>query len=243
MPAIVSSYCSALISLLLPRRCPVCRQALPAEGTAAFCVRCYADLPLLTEPFCTICGVPMAGVGTSHPCGRCITTPPPYSAARAALRFEGTARELLHALKYGGKTHLRRPLGLLAANLLAEFVADQQPDLLVPIPLHVSRLRSRGFNQSVLLGELLARQWGVPFMRQALRRIRQTAPQTDLSREQRLINLQGAFVVVTPAATSGRRIMLIDDVFTTGSTLAEAARCLLRAGCSGVSAVTVAHAP
>lgn len=239
----VSELLNALLDIFLPPRCHICRVLIPGSGALHICDSCYAGLPVISPPCCSICGVPLQGAGESHPCGRCITTPPPYRAARAALRYEGACRDLIHAFKYRGKSHLRRPLGLLTSQLLADFRQAHQPDLLVPVPLHRSRLRSRGFNQAVLLAELLAKQWQIPLQRQLLQRTRATIPQMELTRAERLTNLQGAFKVYDSTLISGRRIMLVDDVFTTGSTLAACATTLLQAGCEQVTAVTVAHAP
>jgi len=172
-----------------------------------------------------------------------MASPPPYSAARAALRYEGSCRDLIHAFKYTQKSHLRRPLGLLMASLLNQFVAEQKPDLLIPVPLHISRLRTRGFNQAILLGEILSRQWQIPLLRQGLQRIRPTTPQMELTRDQRLTNLRDAFAIKDATMPADRRVMLVDDVFTTGSTLSECARVLRQEGYHEVSAVTVAHAP
>ena len=238
LPALLN----ALLDIFLPPRCHICRTLIPGSGPLHICDSCYAGLPIISPPFCSICGIPLQGTGESHPCGRCITAPPPYRAARAALRHEGACRDLIHAFKYRGKSQLRRPLGLLTARLLADFSQSCQPDLLVPVPLHRSRLRSRGFNQSVLLAELLAKQWQIPLQRQLLQRTRATTPQMELTRTERLTNLQGAFKVRDNTLVSDRRIMLVDDVFTTGSTLAACATALLQAGCREVTAVTVAHA-
>lgn len=232
-----------LLDLLLPPRCHICRKTVIASGPLHICSDCHAALPFIASPACSICGIPLNGAGDDHPCGHCISSPPPYQAARAALRYEGACRNLIHAFKYQHRSHLRRPLALLTAHQLGSFASGQQPDLLVPVPLHRSRLRSRGFNQSVLLGEVLSQQWQIPLLRQGLQRIRPTIPQMELNREQRLSNLQGAFAVKECTSVAHRRIMLVDDVFTTGSTLRECARVLLQAGCLEVSAVTVAHAP
>lgn len=232
-----------LLDLLLPPRCYICRKAVHFDGTLHICSDCHASLPFILSPACTVCGIPMAGAGEDHPCSRCITTPPPYRTARAALRYEGSCRDLIHTFKYQYKSHLRRPLGLLMAHNLKYFAQHQRPELLVPVPLHVSRLRQRGFNQSVLLGEILSKQWQIPLLRQGLQRIRPTVPQVELTRDQRLSNLKGAFVVKDGLPVLNRRVMLVDDVFTTGSTLRECARILLQAGCLEVSAVTIAHAP
>jgi len=232
----------ALLDLLLPPRCHICNQVLMAADPLHLCSGCQSSLPLLGSPFCTHCGIPFIGAGDDHTCGRCITVPPPYTAARAALHYESSCRDLIHAFKYQKKSHLRLPLGLLTARLLSSFAAAQNPDFLVPVPLHISRLRNRGFNQAVLLGEVLSRQWHIPLLRQGLKRTRATTPQMELSRTERLTNLRGAFVVTDAATIANRRIMLVDDVFTTGSTLAECAQVLRQAGCLQVSATTVAHA-
>lgn len=234
---------AGLLDLLLPPRCHICRTVLHDPGLLHICATCYADLPVIGSPLCSICGIPFDGSGDDHPCGSCLASPPPYQAARAALRYEGACRDLLHAFKYQQRSHLRRPLGLLTAELLTPFAMAWQPDLLIPVPLHRKRLQKRGFNQAVLLAELLSRQWQVPLLRQGLARTRLTIPQVELDRAQRCTNLKGVFAVPYPAAVNGKRVMLIDDVFTTGSTLAESARTLLAAGCSSVTAVTVAHAP
>jgi len=238
----IRSLGTALLDLALPPRCHICHSPLPEAKELHICMQCQAALPLLMAPICSTCGIPLDGAGPNHPCGRCISTPPPYQAARAALRYEGSCRDLLHTFKYHYKSHLRRPLGLLTADLLRVFAAEQNPDFLLPVPLHVSRLRMRGFNQAVLLGEILSQQWQIPLLRQGLIRIRPTPPQIELSRAERATNLIGAFTVTHISDIAGRHIMLVDDVFTTGSTLAACASALLQAGCRTVSAVTVAHA-
>lgn len=244
MQHVFRTLATALQDLLLPPRCHICHKPAPDTGSLHICPDCRAGLPLLAgSPVCSICGIPFLSAGDDHPCSRCIAAPPPYTAARAALRYEGACRDLIQHFKYNGKSYLRRPLGLLTAEQLAPFATAQQPDLLVPVPLHPSRLRSRGFNQAVLLGDLLSRQWQIPLLRQGLQRTRPTIPQMELSRKQRSTNLQGAFTVTSPDSVSNRHVMLVDDVFTTGSTLAECALVLRRAGCHTVSAVTVAHAP
>jgi ComF family protein len=134
-------------------------------------------------------------------------------------------------------------LALLTAELLAPFAVACRVDLLAPVPLHPGRLRTRGFNQALLLAELLSATWQLPLQRQPLRRVRGTTPQTELSSDQRALNLLNAFSVPDSASIRDKRIMLVDDVFTTGATLAECSRSLLKAGASAVCCVTVARAP
>ena len=233
---------SALQDILLPPRCHCCKKPVSGAEHLHICGDCLNGLPIIAPPVCSICGIPFEGVGGNHPCSRCIATPPPYGVARAALHYEGICRELIHSFKYSHRSQLRRPLGLLTAQLLSSFAAEQQPDLLMPVPLHPRRLRSRGFNQAVLVAEILAKQWQIPLARQLLQRTRPTTPQIELNREQRATNLQNAFAVIDKAAVSNRHIMLVDDIVTTGSTLSACAQALRDAGCDRVSAVTIAHA-
>lgn len=235
-------FLTALLDLFFPPLCHVCRTCIPDAGALHICPACRERMPSVAGPLCPVCGIPFHGAGDDHLCGRCLTEPPAFDAARAALLYEGPGRDLIHAFKYRYKTHLRRPLALLAAEGLTAFVAARAPDLMVPVPLHVRRLRSRGFNQAVLLGEVLARQWRLPLARRALARIRWTEPQITLAAHERRDNVKGAFRVTDPAAVAGKRVLLLDDVLTTGSTVEECSRVLKQAGAAGVTVVTVARA-
>lgn len=197
---------------------------------------------MISSPHCTICAIPFQGAGEDHPCGNCITAPPSFAAARAAVIYEGPGRELIHKFKYDYKIHLRRPLALLTVEALTDFVSSHKPDLIVPVPLHIKRLRSRGFNQAVLLGELLAREWGIPLERRAMQRIRWTEPQINLAASERKENVKGAFSVRDAAMVKGRCVLLLDDVYTTGSTVEECAKVLKRSGAEKVVVVTIARA-
>ena len=198
----------------------------------------------ITSPLCPRCGVPHGTEGgIDHPCGSCILTPPPFDAARGALLYDGPLQELIHRHKYGHKAHLRRPLALLAIRHLTPFVRSVSPDMIVPVPLHPTRLRERGFNQAVLMGSVLAREWHLPLLRHTLRRVRPTVAQVTLSASERRANVRCAFAVADPARVAGKRILLLDDVATTGSTVSECARVLKGAGASAVFVATVALAP
>ena len=180
--------------------------------------------------------------GIDHICSDCIGKPPPFTAARGAVHYAGAVRELVHRFKYGGKVQLCRPLALLAAGPLAAFAAESCADCIMPVPLHRKRLRQRGFNQAVLLGNILAKKWHLPHYRHNLRRIRWTEPQIQLTARERRENVAGAFALQDAASVRGRRIILVDDVYTTGSTAAECARTLRGGGAEAVFVVTVARA-
>jgi ComF family protein len=236
------TFLTALIDFLFPPLCHVCRTFIPDAGALHICPACREEMPMVGSPLCPVCGIPFLGAGEDHPCEACLTDPPSFDAARAALLYEGPCRDLVHAFKYRNKTHLRRPLALLTMEGVSEFVASRAPDLIVPVPLHVRRLRSRGFNQAVLLGDLLAREWKLPLARRALRRIRWTEPQINLAAHERRDNVKGAFAVADPAAVAGKRVLLVDDVLTTGSTAEECSRVLKRAAAAEVTVITVARA-
>ncbi len=234
---------SAFADILFPPRCHACKTFIPDAGEIHICQACLAGSPIISSPHCTVCGLPfLTEGGADHPCGYCCQAPPPFAAARAAVQFDGPVRELIHRFKYGKKVQHCRPLALLAARQLGAFAAACSADLIMPVPLHLKRLRERGFNQAVLLADALARQWRLPLSRDMLRRIRWTEPQINLSAAERRENVRGAFAVRDAAAVENRRVILVDDVCTTGSTVAECARTLRKTGASEVFVVTVARA-
>jgi ComF family protein len=233
----------ALLDILFPPRCHFCKAFIPDAGELHLCSACLEGCSLICSPLCSVCGIPFqTDSGEDHTCGGCISEPPRFTAARAAALFDGPVRELIHRFKYNGRVQHCRPLALLAARRLGPFVEGFSADLLVPVPLHVKRLRQRGFNQAVLLGGVLAREWRLPFSRGNLRRIRWTEPQINLSAAERVANVRGAFSVGDPALIGEKRIILIDDVYTTGSTVAECARVLFKADAAAVCVVTIARA-
>lgn len=233
----------ALLDTIFPPLCHGCRQFIPAAGAVHLCDECRAGSRAIASPCCCVCGTPfLTEAGRDHRCGACISAPPPFDGARSAVLFEGAARDLIHRLKYGGKVQHSRPLALLVVEHLADYIAACRVDLVVPVPLHVKRLRERGFNQAVLLGEIIARQWRMPLCRTNLRRSRWTEPQVGMTAAERAGNVRGAFSLADRGTMTGRRILLVDDVFTTGSTVAECARTLKKGGVEAVYSVTVARA-
>jgi ComF family protein len=232
----------AFLDIIFPPRCHVCRCFLAEPTDIHLCDSCREKVIIVRSPLCTICGVPFATEnGIDHTCGHCLTTRRPFAGARAAARFEGPLQELIHRFKYGNKIHLSRPLGLLTATVLGDFHPAVSADCIVPVPLHRRRLRERGFNQSQLIGRILAKSWEIPLSVHNLRRIRWTTPQTGLSAAERERNIRGAFAVVKPDRLEGKRLLLVDDVYTTGSTVTECAKTLRQSGAKEVYVVTVAR--
>ncbi|MGV6871358.1 ComF family protein [Pseudochelatococcus sp. B33] len=228
------------LDLLYPPTCPLCLAATAEHD--ALCARCWSGLSLLDRPFCERLGLPFAvDLGGPLLSVEAMANPPVFQRARAAVRYEGGARTLAHRLKYGDRAELAR----LMARMMVRAGRDLLPDaqLIVPVPLHYGRLWARRFNQAAALSVELSRLGGVPWDPLALVRRKRTRPQVGLSRAERAGNLQGAFHVPVPRhpTVEGRRVLLVDDVLTTGATANACARALLRAGAADVDVLVFAR--
>lgn len=226
---------AGLLDWLLPPLCPLCCAAAPErEG---FCATCHADILPLESPCCPHCALPYPTTGGSdHLCEDCLRTPPPFLWTAAAGIYDRALRDAVQRFKFDAALHLDRPLADLLATAVAPRLEEFAPNLLLPVPLHPERLRQRTFNQSLLLARRLGRRWRIPVEARLLRRSRATPPQPGLSAAERRNNLRGAFVLQRPLA--GARVLLIDDVMTTGATARECCHVLLEGG-AGATAVAV----
>jgi ComF family protein len=249
-PARRRVWVDALLDLVFPPFCPVCARRLGAGRRDPLCGSCWQGLDRIVPPCCRVCGLPFielpAPEGSSpsaaRPCGRCQRQPPPFAYARAAVRYGEVARDAVHALKFQGRRTMAQPLGDLIVEMGAGGLPFGPPDLLVPVPLHRRRERERGFNQALLLARRVGEAWGVGVCADALERRVATRPQTELTAEARRANVRGAFALRGSTAVAGRHVALIDDVITTGSTVAACARCLAAGGATTVGVLTVARA-
>jgi ComF family protein len=243
----VKPWLDAVLDLLFPAICPVCDVRSDDRHRRPFCRGCWAALPLLTESGCRVCGRRFVGLPADLACDGCRRDPPAFAYARAAAVYQDGMRAAIHALKYRGRTAVAAPLADLLAEagprlLAAPGVPTRVPvDAIVPVPLHPARLAERGFNQAELLAASCARAWKVPLLTRALTRTRPTAPQTDLDAEARRRNVAGAFAVARPSEVAGRRLLLVDDVLTTGSTVSAAARALRKSGAAPVGVLVLAR--
>lgn len=237
-PRRVSGRFPEWISAFLPLLCPLCGKGIPFDGSAnMFCTECLKRMPMIRGKVCRTCGAEADGIFES--CTDCMNAPkPPWTRAYALFNYTDEVRECIHRFKYRGRTELARPLGRLAAGLLTETASLY--DAVVPVPLHWTRFLRRGYNQSALFAEELSRWTGIP-VRRMLRRKRRTPRQAFLTRNERNLNIQGAFSIFDSTAAEKRSILLVDDVMTTGATLGEAAGVLLNSGAARVDVLVIAR--
>lgn len=239
----------SVFATVFPSNCRFCDAPLLKVSRVPVCDACLAAIRTLDESVCSVCGERLLSPHVQDMearCGACRRLEPPYLRAKAYGGYEGGLRDLIHLLKY---EHVRpaanllgRMLGEVLTSLLPE--ASAEAPLVVPIPLHPSKLRQRGFNQSEMIVRAALGMPGLPSLKlntTALVRQRATESQTGLMRHQRRQNLRGAFRVVGPNEICGRDILLVDDVFTTGTTVSECARVLRRAGAERIWVATVAR--
>jgi len=234
------SFMRHALDLALPPLCPSCRTPL-ADG-AGLCPDCWSKLSFIAPPFCARLGIPFTyDPGPGLLSMEAIANPPAYDRARAAVRYDDIARALVLSFKYGDRLDLAPMLGRWMMRAGEELTRDA--DALVPVPLHWRRLWSRRFNQSAALAGAIAQACGVPVLYDALKRVRATPQQVGLSKPQRAENVQGAFRVPAErkAQVAGRRLLLVDDVLTSGATADTCARALLRAGAAHVDVLVFAR--
>src|SRR6266576_6477549 len=231
----------AAVSLLYPPICTLCGGKTRAGEY--LCEQCEAKAMRIVAPFCQQCSEPFEGaIATVFTCANCAHRTIYFDAAVAAYRGRGIVRQIIHEFKYGRQIHLRHLVGRwLNSALDDERLRQSHFDVIVPVPLHPARQRERGFNQAGLLAELLSAQTSIR-CKPLLERTRYTTTQTALDRSERMENLHNAFRLRKNANVRGLRVLLVDDVLTTGSTLNECARVLKRAGALSVLAATAARA-
>ena len=238
-----------LLNFLFPQRCAACDASMPIDAKRCICAPCLAAIGPPRPPLCQICGASL-NTGEDGRCGRCREAPPAFDSARAITRYRASGTDFAGGGSSAFATLLRRHKHGLDQSLgraLAEYIDAAPPidagayDLVIPVPLHRRRLRWRGFNQAALLGAALARRLKCPLDAATLARIRSTPPQTARDRAQRVRNVRNAFAVLRPTRVAGRRILLVDDVMTTGATADECARVLHAAGARRVDVLTLAR--
>lgn len=226
---------SGLLDLVYPPFCLICKRA----DESYLCPECIEKIDVIELPYCRKCGIPCDP--NRNLCGNCQEREYQFDSARSVGVFEDVLREAIHALKYGNHAMMAEPLGELMARHYPKTYLEHSVDFAIPIPIHRSRLVERGFNQSLELARVFCRQVSLPLDTGVLVKNRKTLDQIDLPEERRFENMEGCFTVRNPEAVSGRRILLVDDVLTTGATINEAARTLRAAGAREVHGYTLAR--
>jgi ComF family protein len=244
-PSGIQKALDGLLNLIYPETCFICSMPVSRRQDFGICSICWnkALSMKILPPLCPSCGLPYQNypVDTGYLCGNCLLGTPPYAGARAFGYYAEELSRLIQGMKFHGRTNLIEPLAALLTDSFFMTWEKEEFDFLTPIPLHRKRKRERGYNQSELLARALARYIAVPF-NPALQRIRTTLPQVGLTDAQRRENVRKAFQLVNPTQIINKRILLIDDVMTTGATVSSAAQTLLDGGALRISVLTIARA-
>ncbi|HTC19093.1 MAG TPA: ComF family protein [Stellaceae bacterium] len=228
----------ALLDLLLPPRCLRCGEAVSEQG--ALCAECWHKISFIGTACCDCCGLPFdLDLGQDTLCALCARDKPPFSRARSAMRYDEESRPLVLAFKHGDKLQLAPALGRFMRRAGASLLAET--DVIVPVPLHWTRLFARRYNQAAVLAHAVGKASGIPVGADWLQRRRATPSQGRQSRTERRRNVAGAFAVKHGRKVENLRVLLIDDVLTTGATVAECAMVLLKAGAMRVDVLTLAR--
>ena len=239
LPAQLRRLGRAVVDGVLPPRCLACGTIV--DEPDALCSRCWAGMTFFAPPWCAICGLPFPHpMGEEAVCADCARQKPSWDRARAVMRYDKHSRHLVLALKHGDRTHVARALGRWMGRAGAELL--QGADMIVPVPLHWTRLFTRRYNQAGLLAHAVRAAGGPPVMADWLVRRRRTPSQGRLGPVARVRNVRGAFAVRRGCDVKGKRIVLVDDVLTTGATVEECARVLRRGGAAFIGVLTLSRA-
>ena len=232
----------SLIDLIFPPRCTACAKILKERRFPPICETCLEGLRFCAPPLCPICGTPYADrTATDHPCEMCLLSPPPFTTARSLGAYTGVLQNMIHRCKYGYDISLGEFLGDMMARFSYPSFDLNGYTMVMPVPLHTKRLRERGFNQSLLLARAIAGRYKLKLDYLSLIRTTPTPPQTTFGRKEREENVKGAFSVARSFRLQEEKVVLVDDVYTTGSTVRECARVLKRSGVASVAVLTLSR--
>lgn len=231
-------YWHRMLEILFPRKCPVCDQIIMPKG-AVICPECRRRVNLVTEPRCLKCGKQLFCEEAEY-CDGCEKKTFHYTRGLVLMNYDSVARKILTALKYHGKCDNADYLAAETVATLREEILRMQADFFVPVPVHPKRKRVRGFNQAELIAKRLGERLEIPVRTDVLKRIKNTLPQKELGSAARLNNLLKAFTVKNTDKLAGKTVILVDDIYTTGSTAEACTRVLLSGGARRVYLLNMA---
>lgn len=242
-PRNILAVVDRLVDAVIPPRCLQCGEVV--ANTGALCAQCFDKISFITSPFCQFCGVPFSDSYLENPdsltCGACAQNPPAFERARAVIVYNDDSRSLITRFKYADRTDLAPAFARWMTRVGGDLLADA--DVVMPVPLHRWRLLTRTYNQSAYLARRIAKLSGVPVEYGVLRRVKATPSQGGLSAAARRRNVAAAFAIKKPEAVTGKRVVLVDDVLTTGATLNACARALRQSGAAAVDAIVIGRVP
>lgn len=228
--------------IIFPPRCLGCADILHPHRGQLFCPACKEKVKFITGSLCPVCGTTFSdSPAASHLCGNCMENKTYFSCARAVVSYETIILDAIHQFKYGNNISVGARLASFMADFSFPDVDFTGYSLIIPVPLHIKRLRQRGFNQSLILARALAKKWQIPVNFSLLKRHKFTETQTGLHKAERNKNIKGAFEVGDKKIIAGKNVILVDDVYTTGATINECARILTKAGAKKVAVLTLAR--
>lgn len=229
----MNALLKSLIIFLYPAQCRYCGENLDPSDGHYICKSCWQQVELIKRPYCETCGYPLDPIvalpDRIPSCNECPPNPW-FRKARAMADYDSAVGEAIRLLKYQGKIVMAKPLADLMIEAMPIFFGMEDYDYIVPVPIHKKKRRERGYNQVELVGKRLSRATGIPMETRSLIKIKDTRPQVSLSRTERKEEVRGAFDAPDTSRIAGKRILLIDDVFTTGATASESAKTLARKG-------------
>ena len=238
--SVLGSVAARLLDMLYPRRCLVCGADLEPNERGPLCAEHRKQVIFVEDPMCERCGAKMFARATGELlCAECRSSEPHFDRAFSATIYNDAMKALVHRYKYGMRRYLAAVFGEWMIDFVHRHIDTAELDAIVPVPLHWRRFQYRSFNQAVALAQPLAREFGLPIVRHALRRRRHTRPQVELGPKERVENIKDAFRVRRAERIAGKRLLLVDDVYTTGATINECARVLAEAGAASVVAFTL----
>jgi len=236
------SFLKSVIDVIYPPRCSLCGVFMKNGPESGMCPICLSQIKYIASPLCNRCGKPFhSEIVTDHLCGECLTSEKYLRRARSVGYYDGMLRKAIHLFKYKLKSNLAVPLGNIMANQMQSFFSDTEYHSIIPVPLHPRRLRERGFNQALALARVIGKKYRINLDNYTLTRNRETKPQVGLSEHDRKNNVKDAFYLLKRDRIIDKNVLLLDDVYTSGNTVGECAKVLVRAGAHKVDVLTLAR--